>query len=156
MVDNNEAFIRQYIRELKMFYKEILTSVSVLAVCFIAWMATGGGCWPIWVFVALAIKLLMRAISIGRISIWEVGCFGKWLSFLRPEWEEQQFQKIISCDELNVSKKSDCRYSNYPKYDSSTITASEIDAQNSKKKSTGDKNFRKDDVPSNIKQEENI
>jgi hypothetical protein len=151
----NEESVRQYIRELKMFYKEVLVSVSVFAVCLIAWLATGGSCWPIWVFVALSAKLLIRAISIGRISIWEVKCFGKWLSFLRPEWEEQQIKKIMNFNEQDSSKKSSIRNKHCAKCEGDSFEENEARG-GQKKGPTYDKNAKRDEVSIENKSEDSI
>ncbi|MDR0631469.1 MAG: 2TM domain-containing protein [Holosporales bacterium] len=103
MLDNEDS-IRKYVRELRMFYKDIVTSGIVMLVCIVAWCATGGGFWPIWVLIALSVHTLLRAIAIGRVSPSDFGFFHKFLAFLRPEWEEQQYQKILSSFNKSVAK----------------------------------------------------
>ncbi|MDR1207990.1 MAG: hypothetical protein LBJ89_01410 [Holosporales bacterium] len=105
MLENEDA-IRKYVRELRMFYKDIVTSGMVMLVCVVAWCATGGGFWPIWVLIALAVHTLLRAIAIGRVSPSDFGFFCKFLAFLRPEWEEQQYQKISETFNRNTARNS--------------------------------------------------
>lgn len=103
MLENEDA-IRKYVRELRMFYKDIVTSGIVMVVCLVAWCATGGGFWPIWVLIALTVHTLLRAIAIGRVSPADFGFFCKFLAFLRPEWEEQQYQRILGSFNKNSAK----------------------------------------------------
>jgi hypothetical protein len=96
MLDYDEDVVRKYVRELRMFYKDVLVSGIVSLISIVAWCATGGGFWPIWVFIALSVHLLLRAVAIGRVSPADIGLWCRCVSFLRPEWEEQQYQKIIA------------------------------------------------------------
>jgi hypothetical protein len=93
--NKDEHVVRQYVRELKLFYNELIVSGVVFFISLLAWMVTGGAFWPLWVLLALAIKILLRAISIGNISLADFGCFCKWASFLRPEWEDEQVEKLM-------------------------------------------------------------
>ncbi|MDR1908061.1 MAG: 2TM domain-containing protein [Holosporales bacterium] len=96
MFNDNERdeVIRQYVRELRMFYQDIFTCGVVFFFCLIAWCATGGGFWPIWVLLAFAVKLVHQAFFIGKFKLSDLGFTRKWASFMSPEWEEQQIQKM--------------------------------------------------------------
>ncbi|GHS91621.1 hypothetical protein AGMMS49949_02320 [Alphaproteobacteria bacterium] len=89
-----EESVRQYVRDLKSFYECMLTFGIVFVVCVIAWIATGGGFWPIWVFLAFSIVLIRKSLSLGMLSMTSL-VENKW-GFLRPEWEEQKVQKILA------------------------------------------------------------
>ncbi|MDR3285114.1 MAG: 2TM domain-containing protein [Holosporales bacterium] len=91
LLGSSKEEIRRYVRELKLLYKEIFISVGIFLMCLVAWITTGGGFWPLWVFLAFAIKIFIRVISVGIIN--EKACFGRFTSFLSPEWEEKQIEK---------------------------------------------------------------
>lgn len=107
MPKNQEEVLRQYVHELKMLYQEIFISGGIFVVCLVIWMAGGGGFWPFWVLLAFLIKIFARAISMGRISLSDVNFWYKWVSFLRPEWEEQQLKKMMESSQKVKSKFGD-------------------------------------------------
>lgn len=104
--------IRKYIKDLKSLYTEIFVSGCIFLICVIAWVATGGGFWPLWVLLAFSIKIFIKAFSIGKVSI-KGDFFNKWFSFLSPDWEEKQFEKYSKvCKTSNGKSENDSNSKN--------------------------------------------
>jgi hypothetical protein len=85
--------VRRYVRELRLFYKEVLVAAVIFVFCLVAWMATGGSFWPVWVFFAFSVKIAIRAVAVGVVN--KKACLTKFTSFLSQEWEEKQVDKYI-------------------------------------------------------------
>lgn len=82
--------VRQRVRELKKFYLDLSIYAIVSFFCVLVWISMGCGLfWPIWVILGFAIASLLEAMKLGQLTIFE-----EILPFLRPEWEEEQVQKI--------------------------------------------------------------
>lgn len=103
---HDEELIKQYIRELRQLYKDILVYSCVFIFCLIAWVATGGGFWPLWVMIAFITTVLIKANSLGKLSISDINFWRKHIAFLSPEWEDRQIEKIIR----NKKQTSDKNY----------------------------------------------
>jgi hypothetical protein len=97
--------VRRYVRELRLFYKEVLVSVCIFVVCLIAWMSTGGSFWPLWVLFAFAIDIALKAVAVGVVN--KKACLTKLTSFLSQEWEEKQVDKYIKAYEARQFR-DDC------------------------------------------------
>jgi hypothetical protein len=85
--------VRRYVKELRLFYKEVLVSVCIFVFCLIAWMSTGGSFWPLWVFFAFSVNIAIRAVSVGVIN--EKACMSKLVSFFGSDWEDRQIDRYI-------------------------------------------------------------
>ena len=93
--------LRQKIRELKLFYTNLSIYGFVGGACILLWLSMGcGPFWPAWVIFGLALTAGLEAIRIGQCAFLE-----NVLSFLRPEWEEEQL-KILQSKLLPGAEKA--------------------------------------------------
>jgi hypothetical protein len=88
---NSNDDVRQYVRALKLLYKEAFISAGIFLICVVAWMTSGGVFWPLWVLIGFMVKLFVSAISIGLVD--EKAVFGRFTSFFGAEWEARQIER---------------------------------------------------------------
>lgn len=91
MSSDTEKQIRNRVKALKSFYTDLVIYGAICLACVIIWLSTGGGFWPIWVILGLGISAGFQGLELGFFSmILDI------LPFLRPEWEEEQVQSLLS------------------------------------------------------------
>jgi hypothetical protein len=110
MTDRQHEEVRAYVKELKLLYKEVFVSCCVFAFCLFAWLATGGGFWPLWVLLAFVVKIMIRAVSMGLVNVNGIGYVSRWTSFLSPEWEEKQIAKYSAIFEKRQECDNECDF----------------------------------------------
>lgn len=95
MVNREEENIRQYVYELKRLYQDLFVASCIFIIALFAWMATGGGFWPLWLILAFGLQTLVKLISMGKVPFSDVNFWLRWVYFLTPEWQEKQVKKMM-------------------------------------------------------------
>jgi fatty acid desaturase len=65
MLQENEKLIRERVKALKDFYTNLVVYAAICLACIIIWLSTGGGFWPIWVIIGLAISAGFQGLRLG-------------------------------------------------------------------------------------------
>lgn len=95
-MDRTEQEVRAYVGDLKRLYQDMLVAGGIFVVALIAWMATGGGFWPLWILLAFGAQAVVRLIGMGVIQ--PSKCCegaGKWTAFLSPDWQERKVRELM-------------------------------------------------------------
>jgi hypothetical protein len=93
---DKEAQVRERVRELRVYYTNLVVYAGVSVGCILVWLLNGAGAfWPIWPIMAFGIAAALQGVRLGQLKVLE-----EWFPFLSPEWEEQQIKTM-----LKVSKE---------------------------------------------------
>jgi hypothetical protein len=96
---NTEQEAREYLRQLKNFYTNLVIYGTVFAICFLIWLANGGSFWPIWVLLALGASAFIQGLKLGIFPMLK-----DLFPFLRSDWEEQRLKEIFEKESLKGYK----------------------------------------------------
>jgi hypothetical protein len=100
MTTEHEQDLRERLKDLKQFYTNLVTYGAVFCSTVIIWMITGGPFWPIWVLFGLGLSALMQALRLGMVPV-----LGDIFPFLKPDWEEEQLQKLVDKQEPKIRSR---------------------------------------------------
>ncbi len=87
---DNEQKAREYFRQLKTYYTNLVIYGAVLFICLIVWASTGGSFWPIWVLLALGASAFVQGLKLGIFPMLK-----DLFPFLRPDWEEKRLKELF-------------------------------------------------------------
>jgi len=88
---DTEEKIRERVREMKLYYTNLMVYGFVSILCLLIWIATGGGhFWPLWVFLGLGASAVLQGARLGQMKVLE-----DYFPFLKSEWEEEQIRLHI-------------------------------------------------------------
>ena len=99
---DTEEKIRERVREMKLYYTNLVVYGFVSALCLLIWIATGGGhFWPIWVFLGLGASAALQGARLGQMKVLE-----DYFPFLKSDWEEEQIRHLTKNSDERTSTKS--------------------------------------------------
>jgi hypothetical protein len=88
---DKENQVREHVRELRIFYTNLVVYGGVSLACIFIWLMNGGGAfWPIWPMMGFAIAATLQGIRLGTLKSLE-----SWFPFLNPNWEDDQVKKML-------------------------------------------------------------
>jgi len=88
---DKEAQVRERVRELRVYYTNLVVYAGVSAGCILVWLLNGAGAfWPIWPIMAFGIAAALQGARLGQLRSLE-----DWFPFLSPEWEESQVKAML-------------------------------------------------------------
>jgi len=88
---DKEIQVRERVRELRVYYTNLVIYAGVSVGCFLVWLLNGAGAfWPIWPIMAFGIAAALQGIRLGQLKVLE-----EWFPFLSPEWEDQQIKTML-------------------------------------------------------------
>jgi len=97
---DKETQVREQVRELRVYYTNLVVYAAVSAGCILIWLLNGGGVfWPIWPMMAFGIAAALQGVRLGQLKALE-----SWLPFLNPEWEESQVKSLLRGEKNTKSK----------------------------------------------------
>lgn len=89
MIDNEQR-AREYLKDLKTYYTNLVIYGGVFVVCLVVWLSTGGSFWPIWVLLALGASAFVQGLKLGIFPMLK-----DVFPFLRPDWEEKRLKELF-------------------------------------------------------------
>lgn len=89
MIDNEQK-AREYLRQLKTYYTNLVIYGAVLLTCLVVWVSTGGSFWPMWVLLALGASAFVQGLKLGIFPMLK-----DLFPFLRPDWEEKRLKELF-------------------------------------------------------------
>lgn len=92
---DNEQKAREYLKELKAYYTNLVIYGTIFVICLVVWLSTGGSFWPIWVLLAFAASSLIQGLKLGVFPM-----FKDLFPFLRPDWEEKRLKELFEDESL--------------------------------------------------------
>lgn len=98
---NNEQKAREYLKQLKAFYTNLVIQSAIFVICLVVWLSTGGSFWPIWILLAFGASAFIQALQLGVFPM-----FKDLFPFLRPDWEEKRLKEIFEKDTFKEYKKA--------------------------------------------------
>ncbi|MCE3230135.1 MAG: hypothetical protein K0R76_90 [Alphaproteobacteria bacterium] len=101
---DKEAQVRERVRELRVYYTNLVVYAGVSVGCVLVWLLNGAGVfWPIWPMMAFGIAAMLQGARLGQLKPLE-----DWFPFLSPEWEENQVKAMLkeSRDGKKVKEKA--------------------------------------------------
>lgn len=97
---DKEAQVRERVRELRVYYTNLVVYAGVSIGCILVWLLNGAGAfWPIWPIMAFGITAALQGVRLGQLKSLE-----DWFPFLSPEWEESQVKAMLK--ETKEDKKT--------------------------------------------------
>lgn len=88
---DKEAQVRERVRELRVYYTNLVVYAGVSVGCILVWLLNGAGAfWPIWPIMAFGIAAALQGARLGQLKSLE-----DWFPFLSPEWEESQVKAML-------------------------------------------------------------
>lgn len=88
---DKESQVRERVRELRVYYTNLVVYAAVSAGCILVWLLNGAGAfWPIWPIMVFGIAAGLQGVRLGQLKSLE-----EWFPFLSPEWEEQQIKSML-------------------------------------------------------------
>lgn len=97
---DKEAQIRERVRELRVYYTNLVVYAGVSVCCILIWLLSGAGVfWPIWPMMAFGIAAVLQGVRLGQLKSLE-----EWFPFLSAEWEESQVKSMLK--DTKESKKT--------------------------------------------------
>ncbi len=88
---DKEAQVRERVRELRVYYTNLVVYAGVSVGCILVWLLNGAGAfWPIWPIMAFGIAAALQGARLGQLKALE-----DWFPFLSPEWEESQVKVML-------------------------------------------------------------
>lgn len=99
---DNETQVRERVRELRVYYTNLVVYAGVSVGCILIWLLNGAGAfWPIWPIMAFGIAAALQGARLGQLKSLE-----DWFPFLSPEWEESQVKSLLKSDKKTKEKSS--------------------------------------------------
>lgn len=97
-----EAQVRERVRELRVYYTNLVVYACVSIGCILVWLLNGAGAfWPIWPIMAFGIAAGLQGVRLGQLKALE-----EWFPFLSPEWEEHQVKTMLKSSKEDKKTKS--------------------------------------------------
>ncbi len=97
---DKETQVRERVRELRVYYTNLVVYAGVAMGCILVWLLNGAGAfWPIWPIMAFGIAAALQGARLGQLKALE-----EWFPFLSPEWEESQMKAMLK--EMKEEKRS--------------------------------------------------
>ena len=88
---DKETQVRERVRELRLYYTNLVVYAGVSAGCILVWLLNGAGAfWPIWPIMAFGIAAALQGARLGQLKALE-----EYFPFLSPEWEETQVKTML-------------------------------------------------------------
>ncbi|MBX9804779.1 MAG: 2TM domain-containing protein [Alphaproteobacteria bacterium] len=88
---DKETQVRERVRELRLYYTNLVVYAGVSAGCILVWLLNGAGAfWPIWPIMAFGIAAGLQGARLGQLKALE-----EYFPFLSPEWEETQVKTML-------------------------------------------------------------
>lgn len=88
---DKEAQVRERVRELRLYYTNLVVYAGVSVGCILVWLLNGAGAfWPIWPIMAFGIAAALQGVRLGQLKALE-----DWFPFLSPEWEDSQVKAML-------------------------------------------------------------
>jgi hypothetical protein len=88
---DKETQVRERVRELRVYYTNLVVYAGVAVGCILVWLLNGAGAfWPIWPIMAFGIAAALQGVRLGQLKALE-----EWFPFLSPEWEEHQVKTLL-------------------------------------------------------------
>lgn len=98
---DKETQIRERVRELRVYYTNLVVYGGVTVACVLIWLLNGAGAfWPIWPIMAFGIAAVLQGARLGQLQSLE-----EWFPFLSPEWEENQVHAMLKGERNNQPKE---------------------------------------------------
>ena len=86
-----ETQIRERVRELRVYYTNLVVYAGVAGSCILVWLLNGAGAfWPIWPIMGFGIAAALQGVRLGQLKAVE-----DFLPFLTSEWEEKQVKSLL-------------------------------------------------------------
>lgn len=99
---DKETQVRERVRELRVYYTNLVVYAGVSVGCILIWLLNGAGAfWPIWPIMAFGIAAALQGARLGQLKSLE-----DWFPFLSPEWEESQVKSLLKSDKKSKEKAS--------------------------------------------------
>lgn len=88
---DKETQIRERVRELRVYYTNLVVYAGMSVACILVWLFNGAGVfWPLWPLMAFGVAAALQGARLGQLRALE-----EWFPFLSPEWEESQIQAML-------------------------------------------------------------
>lgn len=88
---DKEAQVRERVRELRLYYTNLVLYAGISVGCIFVWLLNGAGVfWPLWPIMAFAITSGLQGARLGQLKALE-----DWFPFLSPEWEDSQIKAML-------------------------------------------------------------
>jgi hypothetical protein len=88
---DKETQVRERVRELRLYYTNLVVYAGVSVGCILVWLLNGAGAfWPIWPIMAFGIAAALQGARLGQLKALE-----EYFPFLSPEWEETQVKAML-------------------------------------------------------------
>lgn len=101
---DQEDQVRKQVRELRVYYTNLVVYVGVSVVCVLIWLLNGAGAfwpiWPIWPMMGFGIAAVLQGARLGQLKVLE-----EWFPFLNPEWEESQVKAMLKEEKKGATQK---------------------------------------------------
>ena len=99
---DKETQVRERVRELRVYYTNLVVYAGVTVGCVLIWLLNGAGAfWPIWPIMAFGIAAALQGARLGHLKSLE-----EWFPFLSPEWEEAQVKAMLKGPKAEKKSKS--------------------------------------------------
>ena len=100
---DKETQVRERVRELRVYYTNLVVYAGVSIGCILVWLLNGAGAfWPIWPIMAFGIAAALQGVRLGQLKALE-----EWFPFLSPEWEEHQVKTMLKGSKEKTKEKAD-------------------------------------------------
>jgi hypothetical protein len=99
---DRETQVRERVRELRLYYTNLVVYAGVTVGCILVWLLNGAGAfWPIWPIMAFGIAAALQGVRLGQLKVLE-----DWFPFLSPEWEETQVKTLLKGADKKTKEKA--------------------------------------------------
>lgn len=99
---DKETEVRERVRELRVYYTNLVVYSGVSIGCILIWLLNGAGAfWPIWPIMAFGIAAALQGARLGQLK-----ALDDWFPFLSPEWEEAQVKNMLKSQDKKPKEKA--------------------------------------------------
>lgn len=99
---DKEHQVRERVRELRVYYTNLVVYAGVSIACILIWLLNGAGAfWPIWPIMAFGIAAALQGARLGQLKSLE-----EWFPFLSQDWEDNQIKSMMKDDKKSKPSKS--------------------------------------------------